>query len=283
MRNRSVHGSSWPRSLVAIVITIPFVYPFVFLVATAVRSQTSYNRSPLSLGGPYTWSHLRNAWVSGNLGHDIVNSAISSGVGVLVCCVSSSAAAYWFMRHTGRFARGTMAGLLIAAVVPFAAYLAPFFEQMARFQLLDNLVVLGFVYGALYTPFGLYFMSSYFRQALPEEVLEAASVDGASLLRQFTSIVLPLSRPALGTLAALAFVWSWGDLIVALILLNNPSHFTVVLSASSLVGQAISASGATNTVQIVAAAAVINLVPMLVGVFLAQKAIVRGFISGSTK
>lgn len=283
MRSRRRHGTSWPRTLVAALVCLPYLYPFVFLLATAVRTSASYNRGPLSLTGPYTWGHLRDAWTSGNFGTGIVNSAICSAVGVVTCCAASSLAAYWFLRHTGRLARATMGLLLVAAVIPFAAYLAPFFEELARLHLTNNLVVLGLVYGAMYTPFGLYFMSSYFRQALPGELLEAAAVDGASSLRQFLSIVVPLSRPALGTLAALAFVWAWGDLIVALILLGDPGHFTVVLSASSLVGQAISASGAVNSTQIVAAAAVINLVPMLAGVFLAQKAIVRGFMAGSSK
>ena len=106
-------------------------------------------------------------------------------------------AAYWFFRHDGRFAKALLGLILVGWLIPFAVYLVPFYIEVARLNLTDNLIFLGVAYGAIHTPFGTYFMLAYYRQALVPEVLEAAAVDGASILRQFLRIVLPLAaRPS---------------------------------------------------------------------------------------
>ena len=93
-----------------------------------------------------------------------------------------------------------------------------------------------------------------------------------------------LVRPALGTLAALAFVWTWGELIVAVVVVGtDPSRFTMVLAANTLVGQTLTAGGTFDTTQTVAAATLISLLPMLCAVYVAQRAIVRGFGAGGVK
>jgi ABC-type glycerol-3-phosphate transport system permease component len=278
-------GRSWSlwKSVFAVILTLPFVYPLWFLIATATRDADAYNRSPLGFSGFATTSHIRDAWNSGSLGQGALNSLVAVPVGVVTCVIVSSMAAYWFFRHEGPFAKLLLGLIMVGWVIPFAVYLVPFYIEFARLGLTDNLVALGIAYGAIHTPFGVYFMLSYYRQAIPREVLEAGAVDGASILRQFVRIVVPLSRPAAGTLAALAFVWMWGEIIVAVVLLSDPEKFTIVLSANALVGQTLLAGGSANTVQIVAAATLISLLPMLSVIYVAQRAIVRGFGSGGVK
>jgi ABC-type glycerol-3-phosphate transport system permease component len=285
MRTSGTSGRSWSvwKSVFTVVLVLPFVYPLWFLIATATRGADAYNVSPLGFSGFFTSTHLRDAWNSGDLGQGALNSLVAVPVGVVVCCLVSAMAAYWFFRHEGRFAKLLLGLILVGWVIPFAVYLVPFYIEFARLDLTDNLVALGVAYGAVHTPFGVYFMLSYYRQAIPREILEAAAVDGASILRQFVRIVLPLARPAVGTLGALAFVWMWGEIIVAVVLLSDPSNFTIVLSANALVGQTLLAGGSANTVQIVAAATLISLLPMLSVIYVAQRAIVRGFGSGGVK
>jgi ABC-type glycerol-3-phosphate transport system permease component len=285
MSARAVSGRPWsiPKTAVTVLIIIPFLYPLVFLLLTAMRGADAYNRSPLGITGFPTLSHLRDAWHSGSLGQGAVNSALAVSVGVVCCCLVSSLAAYWFFRHDGLVAKALLGLILVGWLIPFAIYLVPFYIEFVKLRLINNLWALGVAYAAIHTPFGTYFMLSYYRQSIQKEVLEAASVDGASNLRQFMRIVVPLSRPALGTLAALAFVWMWGEIIVAVVLLNDPTKYTIVLSANSLVGQTLMAGGSANTIQIVAAATLISLLPMLSVIYIAQRAIVRGFGSGGVK
>ena len=286
MRNKPESGRAWslPKTTLAYLMVIPFVYPLLFLLATAMRTTDAYNRSPLGFSGFPTLSHLRYAWGAGSLGRGVVNSLIAVPVGVVCCCTVSSMAAYWFFRHRGKIAKVLLSLILIGWVVPFAVYLVPFYIEMVQFNLTDNLFMLGLAYGALSTPFGIYFVLAYLRQAVPTELLEAASVDGASIVRQFFRIVLPLARPAIGTLAALSFVGMWGDVLLSVVMLGtDPGKFTIVLSANALVGQTVAASGSINTVQTVAAATFISLLPMLAIVYFAQRAIVRGFSAGALR
>jgi ABC-type glycerol-3-phosphate transport system permease component len=282
---RAVSGRGWsiPKTAFAVLITVPFLYPLIFLVLTAMRSADAYNRSPLGISGFPSLGHLRDAWHSGSLGQGALNSALAVSVGVVCCCLASSLAAYWFYRHEGRVAKALLGLILVGWLIPFAIYLVPFYIEFVKLHLINNLWALGIAYAAIHTPFGTYFTLSYFRQSIQKEILEAAAVDGASNIRQFVRIVLPLARPALGTLAALAFVWMWGEIIVAVVLLNDPTKYTIVLSANSLVGQTLMAGGSANTVQIVAAATLISLLPMLSVIYIAQRAIVRGFGSGGVK
>jgi ABC-type glycerol-3-phosphate transport system permease component len=265
------------RTLLLVVAAVPFIYPFVFVAETAFRTQQDYYMSPAGFPHHWTLYHLRNAWTAAGLGHAMINSAIAVSVGVTATVFLSSSAAFWFMRHSGRFARALFASIPGLWILPFLIWLIPFFVFLSDLGLTGNLYVLGMVYATTTAPFGVYLMRSYYKSAIPLEVLESAQVDGASALQQFLRIVLPLSKPALGTLTALSFIWSWGDLLLGLVLLNDPSKFPVTVAAAGLVQQLNA-----NTQQ-TAAAGLIATVPMIAVFLFAQRAIVRGVTAGVGK
>ena len=162
---------SWiiPKTVFAALIAVPFAYPLVFLVVTALRSSDAYNRSPLGFTGFPTFGNITYAWNAGSLGHDALNSVLAVSIGVFTCCFASSLAAYWFLRHTGWFAKGLLSLLFIGWVAPFASYLVAFYVLLANHHLVDNLYMLGISYGAIFTPFGTFFILAYLRQALPAD------------------------------------------------------------------------------------------------------------------
>ena len=286
MRDSALSDRTWSisKTIGAVLIAVPFAYPLLFLVVTAMRTNDGYSASPLGFTGFPTFGNLTYAWNAGSLGHDALNSLIAVSIGVATCCFASSLAAYWFFRHTGIVAKSLLALFFIGWVAPFASYLVAFYVMLVNYRVADSLITLGIAYGAIFTPFGTFFVLAYLRQALPREILEAATVDGASLLRQFVRIVLPLSRPALTTLAGLTYAWLWGDLIVAVVLVGaDPGKFTIVLGTNTLVGATLNASGSADTITAVAAAALIGLLPTLAVIYLAQRAIVRGFGTGAVK
>jgi ABC-type glycerol-3-phosphate transport system permease component len=153
----------------------------------------------------------------------------------------------------------------------------PFFIILTTLNLTDNLIVLGTVYGAVFAPSFIWLLWAYFLQGIPDDVVEAAVVDGASLFQQFTRIVLPLSLPALGAVTALTFVFAWGDLLLAVVVLQDPAKFTVVPAAAGLVGRWDAAIQGTT------AAATITMLPCLIVFLVAQRAIVKGITGGIGK
>jgi ABC-type glycerol-3-phosphate transport system permease component len=258
-------------------MTIPFVLPFLFLTATAFRTREDYIQSRVGFPHELTIAHVRYAWESVRLGQAMVNSLITTSIAVVVLVAVSLAAAFWFLRHRGRVARALLIAIASLWVVPFVIYLLPLFVTASDLGLTDNLVVLGVLYAATNLPFGIFFMFAYMQRGIPSEVREAAEVDGVSSIREFMWIIVPLSKPAIGTLAALAFVWSWGDLLLALVFLQSDDKYTVTVAASALVTRADAG------VQEVAAAAFIAILPLLLIFLIAQRSIARGVVTGVGK
>jgi ABC-type glycerol-3-phosphate transport system permease component len=236
----------------------------VFMISTAVRPEDDYFESRLGLPTAFTTEHFSYALENAELGRGIVNSMIAVGTGVVVVVVVSALAGYWFLRHSGRTATVLLGAIVSLWIVPYVVYIIPLFVMLSQAGLTDNLFVLGLIY-------------AYYRDGIPGEILQAAEVDGASAWQSFTRVVLPLSRPAIATLAALAFVWTWGDLVISLILIQSSDRFTITVAASTLAGRFDSEPQAN------AAAALIALLPIFVVFMCAQRAIRSGLTAGFGK
>jgi len=278
-RARKGRRARWSplRTAIVAVLAVAYLYPFLFMVATALKPTQQYNENPAGWPTSHTLDHLRFAWQAAGLGQALVNSRIAVSIGGVVCCAMCAAAAFWFLRHRSRFARVLLASFGGMWIVPQIVWLIPFFIILSTLKLTDNLVVLGVVYGAVFAPSFIWLLWAYFLQGIPDDVLEASIVDGASLFQQFTRIVLPLSLPALGAVAALTFVFAWGDLLLAIVVLQDPAKFTVVPAAASLVGRFDAAIQGTT------AAATITMLPGLLVFLVAQRAIVKGITGGVGK
>lgn len=277
--SRASRRSSWSplRTLIAVLLAIPFLYPFVFMALTAARTTEDYVAAPTGWPKDWTLDFFGEAWTRADLGDAMINSVIAVGVGVLVCVGVSLAGAFWFLRHRGRWATVLLGMIGGVWVVPFVVYIIPMFTFVSSMGLADNLIVLGVIYAAANAPFALYLISSFLRSGLPLELLEAAEVDGASLRSQFLRIVVPLARPAIGTAVALGFLFMWGDLLFAVVLMNDVKDMPVTAAASTLVGRY------ELPVQLNTAGALLAVLPVLAVFGFAQRAIVRGFTSGIGK
>jgi ABC-type glycerol-3-phosphate transport system permease component len=262
------------------LLSVPFVYPLLYLVSLTFKSRTDYVSRPTSLI-PHDWtlSILSEAWGSGDLVGAVLRSLLAVLVGVALTLVVSLPAAYWLHQHRDVRVARFMGGSLIAMMsFPLIAMIVPLFIVVNDFNLIDSVWFLGVVYGAINTPFGIYLLLNYFKTGLDDAILEAATMDGANTMRLLYSIVIPLTRPALATLAALTFIWTWGDLLLAVVLLQDPARQTVMIAISNL---AQHREG--QDVQLNAAAALICLVPVLLVFAFAQRSIVQGFGAGAVK
>ncbi len=267
--------SKWRTAIVALC-ALPFLYPFVFLLTVALRPQHDYIRNPIALPTSLTLDHVDVAWAQAGLGHAFLNTIVASSISVVVATVTSMSAAYWFARHRGRFTTAVLTTIVFAWTIPLIIYLLPLFTVLAHAGLANNLVVLGVLYGATNTPFGIYLIYAYLRQ-IPDEIGAASRVDGANVVQQFLYIVVPLARPALATVATLVFMWSWGDLLLAVVLLQDPGSFTLPVAAETLVQRQ------NPNLQVSAAAAAIAIFPLLALFLVSQRALVRGLTAGFGK
>jgi multiple sugar transport system permease protein len=270
---------SWSplRLAILLVFTVAYFYPLLVMIGTAVRPARDYVRDPTGLPTTFTLANLQAAWSTGDLGRAMLNSLVASSIGTVICCFACATAGFWFLLHTSRLSRIILLIFGSLWVVPLVVYLVPLYVLLSQLHLVNNLITLGVVYGAFATPGALWLVWAYLLQGIPLELLEAAEMDGASRLQQFRRVVLPLSTPIMGAIAALAFIFCWSDLLVAVVVLNDPSKYTVVPAAATLVSRFNAA------VQQTAAAGLITILPSLVVFLVAQRAIVRGIVTGFSR
>jgi ABC-type glycerol-3-phosphate transport system permease component len=266
------------RTTIAILITIPFIVPFLFLISTAIRTRADYLQAPGGIPQSFTFDHIATAWVQADLGRALLNTLIVCLVACLVCATVAVAGAYWFRIHDGRGVALARLTLASAYAIPMIAWLIPVFVIAAQSGWTGNLFVAGVVNGVASLPFAFYFVHTFYRQALSSEIIEAATLDGAGVVQAFVRIGIPMALPALAAAVALTFVWTFGDLLVAATLLQtDPSSYTVTLAATTLTTRE------DVNLQGQAGAALVSLLPTLVAFAVAQRALKQGFGAGSEK
>ncbi len=223
------------RTAIAFLMCVPFLYPFYYLATSALKTPLSYVRDPLGLPNPISFSQVTGAWNAANLGQALLNSLLAAGIGSVIVVVLSAPTAEWCSRTRSRAKTIVLACVGVVWMVPTIIIIIPLFVEFTSLHLINNLVVLGVVYGVSNTPLGVFLIYAYLGDSFDPQIREAAAVDGARPRQVFLRISLPLCRPVIAAVAVLAFLFAWGDLLFALVLLQSSSLWTVPLATTDFV------------------------------------------------
>jgi multiple sugar transport system permease protein len=264
-----------PWHLVLAPIALVMLTPLVWMLVTSIETVAETRRfPPVIIPSGIHWQNYRTALTEAPFAHWFVNTMIVTVVSVIGNLVFCSLAGYAFARL--RFAGKNIAFFLILAtlMIPFQVVMIPTFLIIRSAGLIDTL-------GALILPnlasgFGIFMMRQFFR-TLPVELEEAARIDGASRLGVLVRIVLPLSAPALATLAVITFMWTWNDFLWPLITIYSEENMTLQLGLTTFQG-----AHQTNTALLMAAN-VMSMAPILLLFFFAQRWFVRGVATSGLK
>ena len=271
-RRRRLPFSPW--HLVLIPATIVLIFPFFWLVVTSVETPAdALHFPPVLIPHKLDFGNYPQALQAAPFGRFFINSAVVAVTTVACNLVLCSLAGYAFARY--RFlGRGVLFALIMATLmVPFQVTMIPQFI-ITKWLGIHLLAQVGINHiGALILPnaataFGVFFLRQFFR-TLPAEYEEAARVDGASRLTVLWRIVLPLSGPALSTLAALTFLDSWNNFLWPLIAITSNNQMTLPLGLATF--QSAHATEWTHLM----AGNVMSLAPIMVVFFVAQRYFVR--------
>ncbi|MGM0357235.1 carbohydrate ABC transporter permease [Streptomyces sp. ECR3] len=265
--------SAWHLLLAPLCLL--FAVPLIWLVLSSVMSDAEINRFP-----PALWPsgiHLDGyRYVVGNAMFPrwFANSLIVSVTAVVSNLVLGALGGYAFARM--RFAGSKLLlGMMLATMaIPFQLTMIPTFLVMKRMGLIDTLGAL--IVPSLVTPFAVSLLRQFFL-SLPRELEEAAWLDGCSRLRVLFRIVLPLSRPALSTVAVLTFLTTWNDLSWPLIAINHDTQYTLQLGLTTFQGQHHTRWSA------VMAGNVLTVLPVLLAFLAAQKTFIQSITSSGLK
>jgi ABC-type glycerol-3-phosphate transport system permease component len=264
------------KYLALLVCTVGFLLPFYWMVSSAVKDDNQvFTVPPVWLPNPAHWENFRNAWHIDNFNLYILNTIVRYAIPATIGTVVSSAfVAYGFarVRWPGRDA---LFGLCIATMmVPYTVVMVPLFITFKHFGMLNSFLPLT-VPAYFGNPFFIFMLRQFYR-TLPEELSDAARIDGASELGILLRIVLPLTKPALTVVALFAFLNAWNDYLGPLIYINQGSLYVLAQGIENL-RQSITQVGAQALAYpYLMAVSTIVVFPIVIAFFFTQRTFIEG-------
>jgi multiple sugar transport system permease protein len=265
----------WVTVTVLALIALAIVFPFIWMVFTSFKPETQIAQYPPRLF-PETWTleNYVNVWSRIPFARLLLNSIILAGGVTAISLLLDAMAAYALSRldFPGRDAIFII--ILIALMLPFQVMFIPLFVIVHDLGMLDS-------YSGLIVPratnaFGIFMLRQFF-MTLPRELDEAARIDGTSEWGIFWKIILPLSGPALATLAIFHFMYNWNDFLWPLLITSSTEMRTLPAGLALFVGQHVVEYG------VVMAGAVLTLLPLLVAFLFAQRYFIQGIAMSGIK
>lgn len=264
-------------TIVLAVVAIFWISPLALLIITSLRPLSDFiSNGPLSWPQTFTLQNFADAWAIGNFAATYRNSFLLFLLKVPIGVLISAMLAYALAKLRIRFGTAIMYTVFLGLTIPIYITIVPVFVMMRSVGATDSLIGLVGPYLAFGIPFEVLVLQSFFRQ-LPDEIIEAAKIDGAGSWRIFFTLVIPLSTPALVTVFILDAVSTWNEFLFALILLSSDANKTIPVGLLNFQGQFSS----NNTG--LAAGILIAVVPILIAYIFLQRWIVGGLTAGATK
>lgn len=217
------------RSLVTIalvVLAVGFFVPLVWMVLSSFKTNSEIFQTPFALPTSIDFSRWAEAWEVGGIATYAANSVIVTSVSVLAILGLGAAAAFAFSRYKFRGSAVLLGVFSLGLVLPVQAYFIAQSKIFTELQLTDSYLALILPYTAMGLPLATFLMKVYL-DALPEELFEAALLDGAGDVRLFTMIALPLIKPGIATVAVFSALSCWNEFLLALLYIQDDSLKTI--------------------------------------------------------
>ena len=261
--------------LIAFFLVSAFPLWWSFVIASRQSSDTNLV-PPAVLPGPNFVENAIKVFQTAPFVEALINSVIISAAITISVVFFSTLAGYSFAKLRFRASNGLLLAVIATMAIPTQLGIIPLFMLMGEWEwvgTLQSVIVPGLV-----TAFGVFFMRQYLVDVIPDELIEAARVDGASMWGTFWHVAMPAARPAMAVLALFTFMAAWTDYLWPSLVLGprNPSVQTALATLSASGGQ-------TPDNSLVLAGAVLSVIPLLILFFVAGKQLVAGIMQGAVK
>ena len=252
--------------LLAAIVIMPLVLPFLF----AFKTELEFAYHPWSWPTTFRWANLRMAWQMVQIGQGLMNTLIVCIGAVLTTVPPAAMAGYIFARYRTPMTTVLFYVVMAGFFIPTQMVLIPLYRMTMNLGLLDTLPGLYLPMAAFGVPFWTIIYRSFYA-TLPNELVEAARIDGAGHFAIFMRVIVPLTKPATILAVLLTFMSSWSDYLLALVLLSTQSKFTMQLRVARFIGNL----GANYFPQY-AAGVIISAAPTILLYIIFHKHIIRG-------
>lgn len=262
------------RGLLVLLMAIT-VLPFVSLFVTALHPAGTYPQGISWPRHPH-WENFSDAFRAADMGHLLLSSALIVAGVVPVSLLFGTMAGYAFghLRMIGH--RVVFLLFVLGLTLPFEGILTPLYYEIRDLGLLNTRWAIILPLIGLFMPFCVLWMRAHFVNS-SVELSEAASVDGANTWQQFWRIHVPLATPAISSLAILLFIWTWNQFLLAIVLVDDPTHRTMAGALGAFQGQY------GTDIPLLCAGSLLILAPTLIVFLIFQRRFVTAMLEGSVK
>ncbi|OIJ96854.1 carbohydrate ABC transporter permease [Streptomyces monashensis] len=261
---------------VLVLFSLGSLFPLVWTAIAASRDNNRLAETPPPFWFGSNLAHNLNvAWNDANLGKAFLNTTFVAGVSAATVVFLSTIAGFAFAKLRFKGRNALMLIVIGTMMVPPQLSIIPLYMMVAKLDWTDQLQAV--ILPSLVSAFGVFFMRQYLMQALPDELIEAARVDGASSWRVVWHIVFPAARPAMAVLGMLMFVQAWNDFLWPFLVLTQNGNPTVQVAVSAL------GRGYTPDQSLIMAGALLGTLPLLLVFAVFGKQIVGGIMQGAVK
>lgn len=281
-RRKSVwHGTLRPilKHTGLILAAFVMLYPLLWMVASSFKPDALIFREPWLIPSEVTTENYTRGWTAllNPFSHYLANSFIIVAGAVLGNLVSCSLAAYAFARLKFKLRTLWFAIMLMSIMLPIHVIIVPQYVLFSELGWINTFLPLIVPKLLATDAFFIFLMVQFFR-GIPKELDEAARIDGASHLRIFFQVMLPLSMPALATTAIFTFIWTWNDFFSQLIFLTRPDMYTVPIALRSFLD-----STGQSSYGAMFAMSIVSLIPLFIVFLFGQRYLVRGIATTGLK
>ncbi len=267
------HGALY---LVAFFVLCAIIIPLTFSVLGGFRTNQQLVQDPVGLPNPWTGSNYTSILQSGKFWRQLGNSTVIALLTAAMVLPAASMAAFVIARYSFR-GRELFYGLFtLGLLFPVAVAILPLFIVLRQVGLLSNPLGVALPQAAFGLPIAIIIMRPFFR-AIPKELQDAASIDGCTPLRFYWSVLLPLSRPVLSTIAVITIVGSWNAFFLPLLVLVDPDKATLPIGVNNVSTQY------STDFALVLAYTTLAMVPALIFYAIAERQIIGGLTAGAVK
>jgi alpha-1,4-digalacturonate transport system permease protein len=263
------------RTTFLLFMTFVILAPIVWFVLSSFKDPTELGaRPPKLFPSEWAFSNYTEAFQMYNYMRYFTNSVIVTSVATILTLVINSMAAYAFAKYNFRGRDGLFVMTLAMIMIPLQVILIPIYLVVSSLGLVNT--YWGMIIPAAATPTGVFIIRQYML-TIPDELIEAARIDGAGEFRIFARIVLPLCRPALAVVAIFSILWRWNDFLWPLLIAQKEELYTLPVALALLNGQLV------VPYNIVLAMSVMSIIPVLFMFVFMQRQIVQGIAQTGIK
>lgn len=259
-----------------ILITAAMIVPFLWMLSASIKTNTEvFKVTPFQfIPDEPQWSNYSEIWIKIPLAKFVGNTVFLTIVVTLLQMLTSSFAAYAFSKLHFKHKNTLFLAYIATIAMPWQVYMVPQFIMMRGMGLNDKLLAM--ICLQAFSAFGVFMMKQFY-EGIPDSLCEAARVDGMSEYRIYSTIMLPLSKPALSTLVIFTFVNTWNDYLGPLIYLKSEEKKTIQLGLKMFIGQYTAEYG------LIMAGSIITLIPVIIVFLSLQKYFVEGVAATGIK